>query len=161
MHIARRDFMGLLATALAALSAPFACAGPRREDRRWEVEHTEDEWRALLTAQQFEVLRRSGTERAFSGAVEHRKGRYRCAGCAKDLFLSDAKFESGTGWPSFFQPIQKDAVVVERDGAYGMVRDEVRCARCGGHLGHVFDDGPAPTGLRYCMNAAALTFAPG
>lgn len=123
---------------------------------------TPEEWRAALRPGQFKVLREQGTEWAFTGPLwdEHRAGRYRCAGCGLLLFSSADKFDSGTGWPSFTRPAVARHVAKAADGSLGMSRDEIRCARCGGHLGHVFDDGPAPTGLRYCMNSVSLVFEP-
>lgn len=125
----------------------------------FEIMHTDEEWRNLLTPAQYSVLRQQGTERAFSSPLDHEKrsGTFACAGCALDLFSSHTKFDSGTGWPSFWKPLE-NAVKETRDSTLGMVRTEIQCRRCGGHLGHVFDDGPRPTGLRYCMNGVALTF---
>jgi len=124
---------------------------------------TEEEWRRRLTPEQFEVTRRGGTERPFTGKYwnDHTQGTYRCVGCGAELFDSETKFESGTGWPSFYQAVAEDRVRLLIDKDHGMTRTEVRCATCDGHLGHVFEDGPAPTGLRYCINSAALDLAAG
>jgi peptide-methionine (R)-S-oxide reductase len=126
------------------------------------VEKTDEEWRKSLTPEQYQVLRKKGTERAFSGKLwdNHEPGVYRCAGCGQELFDSEAKFDSGTGWPSFSRPASPGSVATEDDRSLLMKRTEVLCGRCGGHLGHVFDDGPEPTGARYCMNSAALDFKP-
>jgi peptide-methionine (R)-S-oxide reductase len=126
------------------------------------VQKTEEEWRADLTPEQYRVLRQKGTERAFTGAYHDTKepGVYRCAGCGTGVFRSDTKFESGTGWPSFFEPASSDAVETDRDWSLLVPRTEVHCATCGGHLGHVFGDGPQPTGLRYCINSCALDLEP-
>lgn len=126
-----------------------------------KIERTEEEWRAILTPEQYRILRQGGTERPFTGDLLDSKasGEFRCAACGEPLFDSQAKFDSGSGWPSFTVPMSDDAVDEKADTSHGMMRTEVRCARCEGHLGHVFPDGPGPLGLRYCINSAALTFA--
>ncbi len=136
-------------------------SAPARAAEKFEIEKTEAEWRAQLTPQQYEILRNHGTERPGSSPLlkEHRKGTFACAGCDLPLFSSETKFDSGTGWPSFFKPID-NAVGTSTDRKFFMVRTEVHCATCGGHLGHVFDDGPPPTGLRFCMNGVAMGFRP-
>jgi peptide-methionine (R)-S-oxide reductase len=127
-----------------------------------KVEKSDAQWREELAPEQYEVLRRQGTERPFTGKYVHVKddGMYHCAGCGAELFSSGTKFESGTGWPSFYEPAVAEAVEVREDRSHGMTRTEVVCARCGGHLGHLFDDGPDPTGLRYCLNSCALELEP-
>ena len=127
-----------------------------------KIEKTDAEWRQELTPEQYAVLRKQATEPAFTGKYVHVKddGMYHCAGCGASLFSSDTKFESGTGWPSFYEPAVAEAVELRTDMSHGMMRTEVVCARCGGHLGHVFEDGPRPTGLRYCINSCALDLEP-
>lgn len=126
-----------------------------------KVQKTEAEWKKQLSPEAYHVLREKGTERAFTGSLLKikDKGVYKCAGCGHPLFSSETKFESGTGWPSFYAPINKNAIAEKTDRDHGWVRTEVLCARCDGHLGHVFDDGPKPTGLRYCLNSVSLTFS--
>jgi peptide-methionine (R)-S-oxide reductase len=165
MNVSRRRFLNA-ATATAVLGASgLLTVGIRRaggaDTEKFEVTHTVEEWKKILTPNQFKVLREAATERPYSSPLndEHRHGIFRCAGCDLDLFSSDSKFESGTGWPSFWQPLE-NAVGTTRDTSYGMIRTAVHCRRCGGHLGHVFEDGPKPTGLRYCMNGLALKFVP-
>jgi peptide-methionine (R)-S-oxide reductase len=161
MRITRRELL----SAGAALAA-VASLGPRgraaADEHTFEIVRPESEWRALLSPGQYAVLRGEATERAGSSPLnaEHRSGMFRCAGCDAPLFSSSTKFDSRTGWPSFWQPFD-GAVGARVDERLGMVRTEVHCARCGGHLGHVFPDGPKPTGLRYCVNGLALEFAPG
>ena len=130
-------------------------------ENKYEIQKTEQEWKETLTSEQFKVLRKHGTERAGTSPLDkvYDQGTYICAGCGQPLFNADAKFDSGTGWPSFYQPLE-DAIDEKSDRSLFVARTEVHCSRCGGHLGHVFNDGPKPTGLRYCMNGVSLEFAP-
>ncbi len=154
--------MKIILTALICLLiTSYGCAQKKKSKQAsFTVTKTEAEWKKQLTAEQYQVARQAGTERSFSGKYwdNHEKGTYTCIGCGQELFTSVTKFESGTGWPSFYQPIKKQNVLEKTDGTLGMARTEVLCSRCGSHLGHVFDDGPKPTGLRYCMNSASMDF---
>jgi peptide-methionine (R)-S-oxide reductase len=163
MNVTRRRFLAGAAAASATILAVGACARSATASPAGDygVTHTDAEWKQLLNADQYDVLRKAGTEAPYSSPLndEHRHGIFSCAGCALELFSSDTKFDSGTGWPSFWRPL--DGAVLERpDDSQFMSRTEVLCKRCGGHLGHVFNDGPQPTGLRYCMNGVAMTFRP-
>lgn len=157
----RREWLGGAAFAGVALIVAGA-TGSAGAKPRFAFTLTDAEWKKRLSPAAYAVLRHEATERAGTSPLdkEHRRGIFMCAGCAQPAFRSTTKFDSGTGWPSFYEPI-KDAVLKDTDTSFGMVRDEVHCRRCGGHLGHVFEDGPKPTGLRYCMNGVALSFAPG
>lgn len=154
----RRGFLTGVA-GLGAFFGPVAWMAARAET--FAVTKTDSEWHKILTADQFAVLRKSGTERPFTSALldEHRKGTFTCAGCDNALFSSDTKFDSGTGWPSFWAPLDH-GVGEEKDSTFGMERTAIHCEHCGGHIGHVFNDGPKPTGLRYCMNGVAMGFKP-
>jgi peptide-methionine (R)-S-oxide reductase len=159
--LTRRTLLQSSALGLAAAAASPWRIDPLQATEAFEVIHSDAEWRQLLTPAQYEVLRQSSTERPFSSPLLHEKrtGDFICAGCDRPLFSSATKFDSGTGWPSFWAPLEK-AVDNRRDSSFGMARTAVHCSRCGGHLGHVFDDGPKPTGLRYCMNGVAMKFKP-
>ena len=159
----RRYFLLAGAGGLAILAArQYWPTSPVAAAEKFEVTHSDAEWKKLLTPEQYAVLRKEGTERAFSSPLnnEHRAGTFSCAACQLPVYSSKTKFESHTGWPSFWAPIE-NAVGSTEDRSFGMSRTEVHCRRCGSHLGHVFDDGPPPTGLRYCMNGIAMTFTPG
>jgi peptide-methionine (R)-S-oxide reductase len=156
--LARRTMLKSLTAVAAALLAPRVAEAAAAS---YEIEKSEEEWARALTPEQYQVLRKHGTERPFTSPLdrEKRTGTFHCAACDLPLFSSAAKFDSGTGWPSFFQPLP-DAVGTSVDKSLFVTRTEIHCRRCGGHLGHVFDDGPKPTGLRYCMNGVAMRFAP-
>ncbi len=158
--IDRRFFLGSAGVAAASLML-FGRSGTAAPAMHFAVNHTPAEWKKMLGPQRFAILREASTERPFTSPLnkEHRRGTFTCAGCARPLFDSATKFDSGTGWPSFWKPLP-GAVVTRADGSLLMERTEVLCSRCGGHLGHVFNDGPKPTGLRYCMNGLAMNFRP-
>ena len=157
-HVMAAGVCGAALLAAYRYGLPDAAAA----DERFKVTHTDAEWRALLTPAQYAVLRRQGTERPYSSPLdkEHRAGTFACAGCQLALFSSETKFDSHTGWPSFWQPLENAAVTSNSDRSVDMMGKEVHCAQCGGHLGHVFNDGPPPTRLRYCMNGVAMIFTP-
>lgn len=164
MKPTRRVFLGAglfagLAAGLGSLLATTSGVTAAEAKERYDVEHSDAEWRSLLGASSYAVLRQEATERPYSSPLneQHGAGVFSCAGCARPLFSSTTKFDSHTGWPSFWRPLE-NAVLTREDSTFGMRRTEVHCQRCGGHLGHVFDDGPKPTGLRYCMNGAAMKF---
>ena len=158
-HIDRRSLLSLAGTAAAGAILWGCRAAPAAAAEKFAVTMTDAQWKAKLGPAAYGVLRHEGTERPFTSPLndEHRAGVFSCKGCAQPLFSSKTKFDSGTGWPSFYAPLPQ-AVAMRRDSTLGMVRTEVHCRRCGGHLGHVFDDGPRPTGKRYCMNGVAMTF---
>lgn len=159
--INRRILLGSAAGLMSLAAFKWLRVTPASAAGKFEIEKTEAEWRAQLTPAQYHILREEGTEPPWSSPLlkEHRKGTFACAGCDLPLYASETKFESGTGWPSFYQPLE-NAVGKTEDRTFGMTRVEIHCRRCGGHLGHVFEDGPKPTGLRYCMDGLALVFHP-
>ena len=161
MPFSRRTLLQTGAVAAVAAAGFSLLKPPAMASGTFEVTHSDAEWKKLLNPEQYDVLRKAGTERPFTSKLLHeeRAGTFTCAGCDKDLFSSKTKFDSKTGWPSFWQPLD-GGIGTERDVTFGMVRTAVNCARCGGHLGHVFNDGPKPTGLRYCMNGIAMAFKP-
>lgn len=161
MMMTRRFFLTSSAVALAMGGSGLFPVFAEEAAGTFKVTRTDEEWRKLLGPERYQILRQAGTEPPFSSPLldEHRRGNFACAGCDLDLFSSTTKFESGTGWPSFWAPLE-NAVGTTSDMSYGMVRTAVYCAQCGGHLGHVFEDGPPPTGLRYCMDGLALVFKP-
>ena len=157
MQLSKRQFLGF--SSLAAMGLTFGCGSDAKAKTKFAVSKTDAEWRKVLSPAAYTVLRKDSTERPYTSPLnkEKRAGTYVCAGCAKPLFSSKTKFESGTGWPSFYQPLA-GGIGTSTDYAIGSARTEVHCSRCGGHLGHVFDDGPKPTGKRYCMNGVAMKF---
>ena len=170
MKVTRREFVRNSLIGAAAVGTPLVLGrfgslsfadGKPAPAHHFAVTKTAAEWKKILTPAQYHILREAGTDAPFSGQYEAKgKGIYKCAACGNELFSTDTQFDSGTGWPSFWQPLTKNSVYQQSDDSLGMSRTEIVCARCGGHLGHVFDDGPKPTGLRYCMNWTALKFVP-
>lgn len=162
MKVSHHLLFVLISTIATSACSQTKTTDKKNQDHTFKVTKSEEDWKKILTPDQYYVIREKGTERAFTGEYwnNHEKGTYFCAACHNPLFNATTKFESGTGWPSFYKPVADSSVLVGTDLSHGMVRDEVVCWRCGGHLGHVFPDGPKPTGLRYCMNSASLLFEP-